>query len=70
MVAIIIVLLFLRTIVVRRARAAQLAFIHDGADPRTAHRGNLVVAGGDWRDGGVGGIGYGPHYQTSATITR
>lgn len=73
MIAIIIALLFLRTIFVRRARAAQIHLVQDGNPDGTgpSRRVNLVVvSGGGWRDGGIGGIGFGSHYQTSSVVTR
>ncbi|KAF8249408.1 hypothetical protein K440DRAFT_622064 [Wilcoxina mikolae CBS 423.85] len=65
--AIILLLVFLRGVFVRRAQTAhrpQTAFATP-LNPRPGQpRVGIVVVGGGWRDGGVGGIGYGRDYQS------
>jgi len=54
--ALIFLLLLLRRIFVRRALRAQIASANQHGHPRPLSV--VVVSGGGWRDGGVGGIGH------------
>ncbi|KAF8530877.1 hypothetical protein BDD12DRAFT_870288 [Trichophaea hybrida] len=65
--AIILLLVFLRGVFVRRAQTAhrsQTAFATPLSPRPGQPRVGIVVVGGGWRDGGVGGIGYGRDYQS------